>query len=161
MAERHNKMKRCGFFQTQSKLLKLVGSICQFASLYPKRLPKSKGTPNSRSVEGVGTNLRLERGKEQPWCFWSFTGTQVGTLTVICSKIPAGPSMPRISSSCTETWKGQEEFYLEISGNPAGPVLWLQQASPGPKKVKTLVTRNRRGRTCGWDARPTYHPLFI
>lgn len=63
MIKRHNYMGRYGFLQTQSKLLKLVGSISQSASFHPKGLPRSKETPNSISLKRVGTNLRLERGK--------------------------------------------------------------------------------------------------
>ena len=46
MIKRHNYMGRCGFLQTQSKLLKLVGSISQPASFHPKGLLRSKETPN-------------------------------------------------------------------------------------------------------------------
>lgn len=58
--------------------------------------------------------------------------------------------MPRISSSCTETRKGQETYYLEISGGVCYLTslrVWLQQASlvPETKRDKDISDEIQQG----------------
>ena len=54
MIKRHNYMGRCGFLQTQSKLLKLAGSISQPASFHPKDCLGVKRPQTDKSEVGKG-----------------------------------------------------------------------------------------------------------
>lgn len=84
---------------------------------------KKPQTDKSEVVKGKVTAMMLLKPQQH-------------TYAVIGPKISASSSMPRISSSCTETRRGQETYYLEISGGIpylTSLRLWLQQATLVPE----------------------------